>query len=216
MQKSLKNRHIFYRNLRLKHEDPIVFNYSNLSWLSGVISLIYIVLNNGLRVVSKQKFTPKHFGHMIRSYGATATISSVEFSAMMMKSEDFLAEDYASMKDFMVGGERISHSLREFLKSSMSPGVFGVAYGSTECGLLTHFDRSKDTTKVVDNIVGKLRENSVCRIIDINTSEPLGVKEVGEIIAQTEMMFTVKICIFLWVLCHSNFHFEPSGLFRKP
>jgi acyl-coenzyme A synthetase/AMP-(fatty) acid ligase len=178
----------------LKHDDPVVFNYSNLSWLSGVISLVYIILNNGLRVVSKQKFTPKHFGYMIKSYGATATISSVEFSAMLMKSEDFHAEDYASMKDFMVGGERISHSLREFLRSNLSPGVFGVAYGSTECGLLTHLDRTEDISKVVDNIVGKVHENSACRIIDINTNEPLGVKQVGEIIAQTEMMFTVRIC----------------------
>lgn len=110
----------------------------------------------------------------------------------MIKSADFNPQDYDSMKYFLFGGERLPHTYREYLRLNLKPGVFGVANGATECGMVTEFDQARDTSEITDNIVGKLRENAMCKIIDVKTGETLGPNQLGEIFVKTETMFSVK------------------------
>ena len=156
------------------------------------MTLLVAVLNNGLRITSKENFTTKHFGNMVKKYGVTFTISSVQLSSIMMTSPDFNRRDFITMKNYMCGGERIPHNLRESLKSRMNPGCFGVAYGSTESGFLTRIDRDADTSSVKDNIVGKLIDNAMCKIVDVTSKKEMGPNQVGKVFVKTDTMLSVS------------------------
>lgn len=169
----------------------VVFNYSKISWITGIMTLLTTVLNNGLRITSKENFTAKHFGSMVKKYGVTFTISSAYFSSILMTSPDFTREDFMTMKHFMIGGERIPYNLRESIKSRMNPGCFYVAYGSTESALLTRTDCKADTSSVKDNIVGKLIENAMCKIVSITSEKVLGPNQVGRVFVKTDTMLSV-------------------------
>jgi acyl-CoA synthetase (AMP-forming)/AMP-acid ligase II len=161
--------------------------------LSGVAALFFPFFNNGLRVITKAKFNPNHFGRISRNYKVTATICSVESSSLLLKSPDFNPEDFSSMREFLCGGERVPCNVREFLKSRLPRGCFGVAYGTTESGIITNFDREADTSGMKDNVVGNIRSNVKCMITDIDTKEALGINQVGEIRVKTETMFSVRL-----------------------
>jgi acyl-CoA synthetase (AMP-forming)/AMP-acid ligase II len=159
--------------------------------LTGVFALLSPLLINGQRIITKEKFSPRGFGRIVRTYKVTSTVVSVEHCSMLTKSPDFNSEDYESMVQFFCGGERVPCNVREFLRSNLKPGIFGVGYGSTETGFLAQFDQNFETSKINDNVIGPVRKNGSCRIVDIKTKTRLGPNEVGEIYAKTETMFKV-------------------------
>lgn len=130
---------------------------------------------------------------MTRTYKVTTTITSVESALMMMKSLDFNPDDFGSITEFSCGGERIPRNVREFLKSNLPRRSFKVAYGSTEAGVITSFEQDGDTSEDSDNVIGGLRSNTQCKIVDIESREALGINEVGEIYVKAERMFSVRI-----------------------
>lgn len=122
----------------------------------------------------------------------TTTLCSVESASMMLQSPDFNPKDFLSIREFLCGGERVPRNVREFLKSQLIHASFGVAYGSTECGVITNYDREADTSGIEDNVVGNVTRNAMIKIVDIDDKKPLGVNEVGEVYAMSETMFSVN------------------------
>lgn len=155
--------------------------------------MFFPLFNNGTRIISKENFSTKHYGTMARTYKATSTITSVESVLMMLKSLDFSPEDFTSMKEFICGGERIPRNVRDFLKPQLPHGSFNVAYGSTEAGVITSFENFDDTSDKNDNVIGGLRSNVQCMVVDIESRKALGIDEVGEIYVKAEKMFSVRI-----------------------
>jgi acyl-coenzyme A synthetase/AMP-(fatty) acid ligase len=172
-------------------KDQVFFACTNLSWISGIFALLSPFLNSGQRIITKEKFSPKGFGRIVRTYKVTSTAVSVEHCSMLMKSSDFNPEDYEAMVHFLCGGERVPCNVREFLRSNLKPGCFGIVYGSTESAFIAQFDREIETSNAIDNVIGPLIGNSNCTIIDVKTKARLGPNEVGEIYAKTETMFKV-------------------------
>ena len=141
--------------------------------------------------MSKEKFSPEQFGRIVRTYKVTSSLCFVEQASSLLKSASFNPEDFNSMKQLLIGGERVPSTLRELMKSKLKPGCFGVAIGATEINMMARYDREADTSAIKGNVVGKLIDNAMAKIVDFNSKKQLGPNEVGEIHLKTESMFTV-------------------------
>lgn len=184
---------VFTRNFvnRTDFEDSVIFVYSNLSGIAGVSALFFALFFNRTRIVSKELFSPKQFGRIVRSYKVTHGLCLVEQASNLLQSSCFNPEDFDTMKQLLVGGERVPSTLRELLKSQFKPGCFGVAIGATEINMMARYNREADTSGIKGNVVGNLINNAMGKIIDFNSKSQLGPNEVGEIYLKTESMFTV-------------------------
>lgn len=177
---------------RAIQENLVIFTYSTLSWISGIISLVFPLLNSELRIVSKEPFSPKHFAFIVKKYSVTTTMTSTEH-VTRLNSPEFKAADFVSMTDFICGGERLPKLDREFLISKLPKGCFAVVYGTSECGMISTSERDIDTSKIKDNVLGRPGENVEVRIVDINSRKSLGVNENGEVLIRAPTMFCVSL-----------------------
>lgn len=109
-----------------------------------------------------------------------------------MKSPDFDPEDLVSLKEYFCCGDRVQFNVREFLKSALKPGVFGVGYGITEAGLIAKPYQDADTSSVKDNIAGILTENFMAKIIDVNTGKQLVLMRLGKFMLKLRKCFRYK------------------------
>lgn len=159
--------------------------------------LFYSILNCGSRIVTRQKFSPKNYGRIVNKYQVTNSMTSTENATVIYKSEDFNKEDFSSMKEFICGGERVPQAVRNHLTSKMPKGSCAVLYGSTEAGIFTTFLKHLNLSGVRDNIVGQVRENAQCKVVDISTRKALGHREVGEILVISEAHFNVSLKLFV-------------------
>lgn len=189
------------RLLRRTQDDVVIFSYSSISWLSGIFTLIFGILNNATRIITTEKFSPKSFGTIVKKYQVTTSIISVELAVAMQASEDFNSSDFQSIKDVLCGGERVPSLTREFMKSHLPRGSFSVAYGSTESGLVSKNDELFDSSKISGNIVGKPNTNAHLKIVDISSRKPLGLNQVGEVLTKSETTFSVSILVFGCLIC---------------
>lgn len=192
----------FNRNIQ---DDLVIFSYSSISWLSGVISLVSaLLINRATRIVTNEKFSPKSFGEIVKKYKVTTSICSTQVATELLGSITFDSNDFKSIKEMFLGGERVPSAAREFMKSNFPTGSFNVAYGTTECGLLSKLEGKFDSSRINANVVGIANTNGQIKIVDVSSRQPLGVKEAGEVLAKTETMFSVRFQVSL------NFDFYES------
>ena len=165
------------------------FGYSRINWLSGCASLISAILNYGRRIISKEVFSPRHFGYIVKKYGVTSTFGSVQNILQMYRSPDFNPEDFSTVFDFFSGGERIPAGVRNFLLANLPKGSLKVGYGCTEVAVVVKFVKEIESK---DNIAGGVIDNCQCKILDFGSRRALGPNEVGEVLVKTEFSFSVS------------------------
>lgn len=180
---------ICHRNNR---DNVVVFTYSTISWFTGFLSLVFPLLNNGLRIITNRPFSTKSYGSLLKKFKVTTTVASTEAAILMSESPDLQASDYSGVKEFWCGGERVPSYVRESLESQLPKGAFGIIYGLSECGKISVYDQSVMTSMVDYNNVGKIAPNVLCKVIDLTSGEALGVNQLGEIFIKTETMFRVS------------------------
>lgn len=173
-------------------EDPVSFTYSSIGWYTGFLVLFYSILNRGCRVVTRQKFSPKNFGRIVKQYKVTNTIFSTESATLLYQSADFNEDDFKSVRECNCGGERVPQSIRRHMTAKLPKGSFAVVYGATETGIYTNFMKNVDLTGIRGSIVGKVRENVQCKVVDISSRKPLGHREIGEFLVIPESHFNVS------------------------
>lgn len=182
----------FFTLDRRERDNPTCFSFSTISWFTGIVFLLFPILNNGLRIVSTKPFSPMNFGKIVKKHQITVSLLSTENLTSMYGSPDFNPDDFASIKELRCGGERAPTSVREFFKKQFKEGCFGILYGSTECGVVTNYDKKIDTSGIKDNIVGNLSPNVRSQIVDLCSTKLVGPNKVGEIFLATDMMSRVN------------------------
>lgn len=199
-----------------------MFTYSSIGWYTGFLALFCSVLNQGRRVICRQKFSPKNFGRIVKQYKVTNTITSTENATLLYQSADFHEDDFKSIKEFICGGERVPQSIRRHLAAKLPKGSFAVVYGATEAGIFTTFLKNVDFSGVRGSIVGRVRENVQCKVVEISSRKPLGPCEIGEILTIPEAHFNVSLKFFVEHFFRSFFSrrnimegpSKPNQLFR--
>lgn len=182
----------YLKTYRQNREGIVCFSFSTISWITGIACLWFPLLNNGLRVISTEEFSPKSFGRIAKKYQVSVTITSSQKMSAMYGSPDFNPDDFASFKELMCGGERVPTAVREYFKRNLPNQCFGVGYGASECSIVSNFELISDTSSIKDNIVGGLFANVRCKVIDISSGTPLGPNKVGEFFTVTDMMMSVS------------------------
>lgn len=163
-------------------------------------SLFFPLFQKGLRIISTEGFSHKHYGYMVKKYGVTATFSSIGTVIGMYKSPDFSPKDFSSIKEFIAGGERVPVAIRHYFEKQLPQGTFAVVYGSTEAGCISAFLRNVDLKAITDNNVGGVKENYQLKVVDFETRKPLGPNEVGEICVKAEFPIAVSL---KWIIIES-------------
>jgi|SRR5690349_1229740 len=177
-----------------KHrEDVVLFTYSTISWVTGIMALLFPLLNSQLRIITKATFSPRHLGYIVKKYSVTTVINSTTNTTLMLNSPDCNENDFLSMKEFLCGGERVPKLVSDFVKSKLPKGAFSPVYGASELGAITIPLGNVDISKIIDNVVGYLHENGESRIVDIESRKALGPNENGEILIRSPTIFSVSL-----------------------
>lgn len=164
--------------------------------------------------MTNEKFSPKSFGNIVKKYKVSTSICSTQVATELLGSNNFDSNDFQSIREMYLGGERVPSAAREFMKSNFPEGSFNVAYGATECGLLSKLEGKIDSSKIKANVVGIANTNGQIKIVDVSSRQPLGAKEVGEVLVKTETMFSVRFQVSL-IFNFYKTSFQLEGLLWK-
>ena len=170
----------------------MIFSFSTLNWITGLGCLFFPLLNLGARIITKAPFSPKTYGYILKKYKVTSTLIASRSAIVMFKSADFNPDDFSAIKEMICGGERLPSTVRNFLVPLLPKTCFTPVLGISEMNTVSSFIKDVDLSKISDNIVGGVRENGHCKIVDVDTREALGPNKVGEILLKTEFMFSVS------------------------
>lgn len=164
--------------------DDVLFSYSSLYWLSGVLILLLSTLNGAARVITKQKFSPEFQLQLIQKHKLTFLINPPYQMILMLKSEAIQQTNLSSVKHYMVGGSKVSQNVPNEMNKYLPNGKVVIGYGTTEVGIvsLTYLqDADKET-------VGCLVNGVVAKVIDEN-GHPCGVGVDGELCFKANYKF---------------------------
>lgn len=143
--------------------NPTILGFSSLYWLSGLSLLMYSLANVCKRVITKRKFTPLLFVHLIEQYKVNVVLTPPSHVAMLVQSPVVKLADLSSVRMYLVGGGFIPAHLRMSMQDHLLYGALIVTYGMTEIGALiagtAPFEKpSNSTGKISPNTKLKVRK----------------------------------------------------------
>lgn len=149
-----------------------VLSFSSLYWLSGFTMLMFSLGNVCKRVITKRKFSPLLFVHLIERYKVNAVLTPPSQVAMLVQSPVLKLADLSSIRMYLVGGGFMPSHLRQAIQDHLLYGALIVTYGMTEIGGLISttlpFQKpSNSVGKITPNMKLKVGE-SLSSIIDLN------------------------------------------------
>jgi acyl-coenzyme A synthetase/AMP-(fatty) acid ligase len=107
--------------------------------------LIYPLLHNGTRIVTKENFSLEGFSSLVKKYRITHTFVSSEGARTMLRMSDNVnPKNFMSVRDCLCGGERLSKNVREYMRSIFRENIFNIAYGATEVENFLYRNNSKN------------------------------------------------------------------------
>lgn len=143
---------------------PAMLCFSSLYWLSGFNLLIYSLGNVCRRVITKRKFSPLLFVHLIEQYRVNIVLTPPSQVAMLVQSPVYKLADLSSIRLYLVGGGFLAQHLRETLQDHLLYGALIMVYGMTEmAGIVT----STQPFQKPSNSVGKIMPNMKIKVSQV-------------------------------------------------
>lgn len=142
--------------------NPTLLCFSSLYWLSGFTVLIYSLANLSKRVITKRKFSPLLFAHLIEQFKVNVILTPPSQVAMFVQSPVMRLADLSSIRLFLVGGGFLGKKLRETLQDHLLYGTLIFTYAMTEVGrviaMTLPFQKPSDSTgKIAPNLKMKVK-----------------------------------------------------------
>lgn len=163
------------------HSDDVMLCFSQLFWISGVLTILVGTLNGAKRIITTEIFSPELQIRMIENYKITIISGSIYNSVLTLKSDKLKTADLSSLKYYFVGGNRVPADMpEEFSKYLKKKSGLSVAYGMSEIGTIT-FSGKRET-------VGKLTSGRNVKIINDN-GKRCGPNVDGEICVKSSVKF---------------------------
>lgn len=136
--------------------------FSSLYWLSGFSLLIYTLGNVCRRIITKRKFSPLLFVHLIEQYRVNIVLTPPSFVAMLVQSPVLKLADLSSIRLYLIGGGFLAQHLRKTMQDHLLYGALVITYGMTEtAGIIA----ATQPFQKPSNSVGKVSPNTRIKVI---------------------------------------------------
>lgn len=166
---------------RKSHKQEVIFGFSTLYWLSGVLYLIIGTLYGGKRVITTKPFNPDLMIDILDRFQVNTCMSAPSAVVAILQSQKL--KPFESLETFKIGGSIVSKSLCEAIKMYLPNGDAHSIYGMTEVDMTSGTFNSQRYGSV-----GQLAGNVKIKIID-EAENKLGPNEQGEICFKTLVLF---------------------------
>lgn len=159
----------------LNEPDQILFSYSHIGQMSGVIFLLAATLNSSTRVVTPQDFSPELLLKTIEKYRITVVSTAPSQLITVLKCDDISTRDLTSLRFYLTDGYRVSPHLHTEFRRLIPSSELIVEYSMTEAGKIAS---NYPFTGV--NATGQLVPNVIAKIVDENGYR-MAIGEIGEV-----------------------------------
>lgn len=152
-------------NYEFVHSDDVLLCFSQLYWITGVITLIWGTLFGGTRVITTEPFSCELAFRLIPQYSVTFVLNAVYQMVSMLKHNCVAQANLKSLKNYCVGGCKVPFGLLAEFNRHFPDGETHIIIGMTETAGIYASVPAKSCRK---DTVGQLSYDVVAKIIDDN------------------------------------------------
>ncbi|XP_059608149.1 uncharacterized protein LOC132255990 [Phlebotomus argentipes] len=166
------------------NEGDAFMSYSTAYWCTFHIALLSGALKGGVRIITRDPFTPSGFLKIAKQYNLSYFMSTPIHAGLLLKHPDFQPNCLPNLKYYGCMGSALSHALATDLQQHLPSAKIANFYGMNEVGSIT--------THVFDPAItalGVLTEGVTAMILD-EDGQRMDVGEQGEICVKTISQFT--------------------------
>lgn len=148
----------------------------------GMTVLLNIALKRRARLVTMPKFDLPEFLRIIQEHGCTYLFIAPPIAVALAKHPLIDQFDLSSVRALLSGAAPLDSALANAVAARLSTRV-RQGYGMTEMSPVSHVI-PPDRNDIPLGSIGVPVANVVCRIVDVETGEDVGVGETGELLVQ--------------------------------
>ncbi len=148
----------------------------------GMTVLLNIALKRRARLVTMPKFDLPEFLRIIQEHGCTYLFIAPPIAVALAKHPLIDQFDLSSVRALLSGAAPLDSALANAVAARLSTRV-RQGYGMTEMSPVSHVI-PPDRDDIPLGSIGVPVANVVCRIVDVETGEDVGVGETGELLVQ--------------------------------
>lgn len=169
----------------LIQSQDVLLCFSQLYWITGIITLILGTLFGAMRIITVEKFTPEISFRVIPKYKITFVLNAAYQLVSMLKHDAIGKTDLTSVKTYCVAGSRLPFgSLTEFNKNFPDGDTYNLMGMTETCGIYC-YARMKSSN---EDTAGQLRPHIEMKIVD-NNGHRCGVNVDGEVCLKLKHRF---------------------------
>lgn len=110
----------------------MLFSFSALYWLTGIIFLVGGTLYGSKRVITRKTFDPDFMLHVLQKYKVTNTLAAPCHVSLLLNNDQM--KPLKIVRTFQCAGAVVSKQLIEKMQPFLPNGVLSPVYGTTEAG----------------------------------------------------------------------------------
>jgi long-chain acyl-CoA synthetase len=172
----------------------------------GLTVLTLLPLTVGIKVIYAAKFVPGRIVRLVRQHTPTVFVAIPSMYNALLHAKDATTADFASLRYTVSGGEPLPDAV--FAKFRERFGVtINEGYGLTETAPVTNWCRPFEWRP---HSVGRAVPEVIERIVDLNTREPLGPNQDGEVLIKGPNVMRG----YFHLPKESAAAFDPEGFFK--
>lgn len=164
-------------DLELIQSNDIMLNFSQLYWITGMMSLLWGTLFGTTRIITTEQFSPELAFRLIPQYKVSCIINGVYQMVSMLKNDAIDQVDLTTIKRYFVGGSKVPFGLASEFNKYFPNGETYIGIGMTEVAGLYALAEAKNSDK---DTVGHLASDVVAKIVD-DYGNRCGVMVDGEV-----------------------------------
>ncbi|KAF2902427.1 hypothetical protein ILUMI_03757 [Ignelater luminosus] len=165
----------------------VILSYSSPYWISSILMLIITIATGGCRLILP-KFDIDNFWYLIDKYKVSMLFLSTTLLATICNNKKPENADGSNLKLISAGGSTIYKEQLDKIKQLFPTTIVFSDYGQTELGggCLTFSLNEMDYLIEKPTSCGKPQPGYTYKIVDLETEEPLGPNQKGELRVKTD------------------------------
>ncbi|MEP6635380.1 MAG: 4-coumarate--CoA ligase family protein [Acidobacteriota bacterium] len=160
-------------------EDDTLICVLPLFHIYGLVVVLNMGLYTGSTIVTMPRFDFEQFLKVVSDYGVTLAHLVPPIVLALSKSPIVADYDLSKLRKIFSGAAPLDQNLTRACMDRLDCGI-RQGYGMTETSPVTHSSPA-DPDQVKFGSVGVAAPNTECRILDLQTGEPLGPNKEGEL-----------------------------------
>ncbi|KAF2897924.1 hypothetical protein ILUMI_08251 [Ignelater luminosus] len=189
----------------------VSLTYSSPYWISSIVMLAITILTSTCRLVLP-KFEIEDFWYLLDKYKVSAMLLSPTQLATVCNNKKPENIDTSNLKLLYAGGSTIYKEQLDRMKQFLPTTIVATGYGQTELGGgCLSFGLSEIDIKSLNQkptSCGKPLSGFIYKIVDLETEEPLGPNQKGELRIKTEF------CMNGYHNIDSSNSWDPDGFLK--